>query len=287
MPVTIFWDSANSGPIGWVADRLGSLWPQGAPGARKRKSAASIAVFCTDFHAPVGAGRSLRKAVELALPQLIPLAVDDVVLFGKSVTGGARLAAVRRRDLEAGQAQGQRRLILEEGWIAPTPQERKSRELWSAVAGVAALVSVGCLLALQALAIGELEAATERAIDAGASLRSTALSAAARRSEADLWASVSDSKPNVRTPDKVLVRMADLSREMPGDAFWTKVDWTPDQIVMEGVARDAVSMLARMSALNGLTARFSKPVTPLPEGRQKFEITLSPSSPSVGSAVLP
>lgn len=274
--MSVRWGRSDQGVLGWLADRLGSILPSFDHRASSALNGDSADIFLTTFEAPVSDAKSLRRAAELALPQLMPIAPEDLIIYGRTRRKSVELAAIKHSTLEDGTLSSSvsNRLWLAKDWIvlAPRAQSAHDRRLVAAALGL--VVAVGALIYGQIQTLGRLEVETNALLDQEARIRADAKGAAARRNDADLWASLAASHPDARTPAKVVASIASLSRLTQGSASWTKLSWGVDEITIEGIAKDPVSLLGALSSVEGMTARFSRPVTPQGDGRQLFAIVL-------------
>jgi hypothetical protein len=274
--VSVRWGRSDQGVLGWLADRLGSILPSFDHRASSALNGDSADIFLTTFEAPVSDAKSLRRAAELALPQLMPIAPEDLIIYGRTRRKSVELAAIKHSTLEDGALSSSafKRLWLAKDWVvlAPRAQSAHDRRLVAAALGL--VVAVGALIYGQIQTLGRLEVETNALLDQEARIRADAKSAAARRNDADLWASLTASHPDKRTPAKVLASIAILSKLTQGSASWTKLSWGVDEITIEGIAKDPVSLLGALSSVEGMTVRFSRPVTPQGDGRQLFAIVL-------------
>jgi hypothetical protein len=216
----------------------------------------------------------MRKAALLALPQVLPVAVDELVVFGRTRAGRADLAAVRRADLQR-VASRQRSVKFSDDWIVPTPAAQKAQDRRLALSAGGIVAAVFSLIWIQFQALDLLDQRTTAYLQEGAAIRTAAKAAAERRNDTNIWASLRHARPEVRTPGSVLSTIASLSRLTPGDASWTKLTFGADQIAIEGTAKDPVAVLGAFSTTKDMSARFSRPVVPLGDGRQQFEISLT------------
>lgn len=272
--MTIRWSRAERGVLGWIIDRLGAVLPQKS-GARARR-AGQPDVFLTRFHAPLPAGDALRKAATFALPQLLPLATEELIVFGRTRKGSADIAAVRKVDLEAERFRKTGWIVLSCDWIVPTPRADRAMDNRLSILALAVLVASASIVAIQNRELQRLEVELAVALEDEAHIRSTAKAAATARNEADLWASLKQGDPQARSPAQTLVTLASLSRATPDHSSWTKLTLSGPRATIEGRSRDAVALLAALSDVQNLSAKFSKPVIPLEGGVQQFEIQLAP-----------
>jgi len=229
-----------------LADRLGSILPSFDHRASSALNGDSADIFLTTFEAPVSDAKSLRRAAELALPQLMPIAPEDLIIYGRTRRKSVELAAIKHSTLEDGTLSSSvsNRLWLAKDWIvlAPRAQSAHDRRLVAAALGL--VVAVGALIYGQIQTLGRLEVETNALLDQEARIRADAEGRAARRNDADLRASLAASHPDARTPAKVVASIASLSRLTQGSASWTKLSWGVDEITIEGIAKDPVSLLA-------------------------------------------
>jgi len=207
----------------------------------------------------------------------MPIAPEELIIYGRTRRKSVELAAIKHSTLEDGalSSSALNRLWLAKDWIvlAPRAQSAHDRRLVAAALGL--VVAVGALIYGQIQTLGRLEVETNALLDQEARIRADAKGAAARRNDADLWASLTASHPDARTPAKVLASIAILSKLTQASASWTKLSWGVDEITIEGIAKDPVSLLGALSSVEAMTARFSRPVTPQGDGRQLFAIVLS------------
>lgn len=266
----------------WTADHLpkSGRSKQRTQPPRQQRTDGRPDPYFTVFSTRVKRRTDLRRATELALPQLMPLAVETLTIYARRHEDGVELAAFRKADLQIWERSAKARghLFISENWSALSPgalDNARRQRLAIFVAGLCSIAS--------AIWLGQVWLAAENRnlaslLTEEQHVRSAALTAARKRDEADLGASLKASFAQQRLPGSVLAAVTELSRETPDGAFWTQLDWTPTKTVIAGSATDPLAVLESLSKIKGnSSAQFSKPLTAGAVGRQSFEIQLTPA----------
>jgi hypothetical protein len=261
----------------WCCDRLLAILPERKTRATPAES--SVACYSTTFRAPVKSRRDLQKAVELALPQLMPVAPAGLAIFARRAAGGAELAAFRSEDFLALSKLADRRggsgIRVSSAWTIPARERTQPSSRIRALTGAGAVAAVGALAVIYTNYVGSLTGTLDELLQQERAARASAVAHARQKEDADLWASLEAQQASARLPAAMLARIAEVSRSTPDTAYWTAFDWSPTGMSVRGAGADPVSVLGAYSALTGLGARFSRPVTPSKAGRQEFEIELT------------
>lgn len=280
--MTITWRDPT-GPeavANWIAGRIAGVFGAASLKTSDADALAGPYVYRTVFRSPKAGSSDLRKAAELALGQLMPVKVDELIVFGRRIDGGAELAAVRKSDAEAWEAdvsgKQPKDVSISSDWCVQLPRAaRKSgtRKLF-ALSGVLATITAFALLYLAVW--NDQEQRLEAALEAEARARIAALEVKRAQSAVDLWTLLKATRAEEKTADRVLGAFAGLSAATPDGAYWKRIEWSPARVLIEGYADDALGVLEAVSNIPGAgDASFSRPVSAAEGGPQSFEILIS------------
>lgn len=278
----ILWTDADSGSLlAWAGQRLATLFPRRARKSSKAVSEGEAPVFyATTFRAPLKRRADFRKAAEHALPQLMPVSPQDLLIYGRQGTEGVELAAVRRADMQAwwkasGSRQPDRPVRISDTWSILPPETAKVAIRRRMAFAAATILALAGAIALYVTYMSFLDGRLADLRLREQQVRSAALAFARQQEEANLWGSLESTRASARLPAAVLSSVAELSRALPAEAMWTRIEWTPVKMTMAGMAADPVATLAALSHIKGARATFSKPVTGKGEGKQEYEILIT------------
>ncbi len=278
----IHWtDEEGTDSLGWALYRIRLVLPF-ASKPRVSEDPGQPKCFRTSFHAPVNRKSDYRKATEVALPQLMPMPEDGLIIYGRVSKTGAQLAAFRAEEVTVWSLQQRASkswLRISETWCVRTPGAQSAAKRNVMTGALAVAVLAVSIVALQVQYVAKLESDLEAMQVQEQESRAAALALARQRGEADLWGSLQKARAPERLPASVLYRIAELSRLTPNEAAWTRIDWTPEQITIEGRARDPLTVLSALSTIKGSAATFSKPLVRTDGARQQFEVRLTAGAP--------
>jgi hypothetical protein len=278
MTRAIWTDAAAQGALGWVTMRIAAAL---MPAERRRLQTPSSEippeVFCTTFICRATKWTDLRKATELALPQLMPIALTGLIVFARKTENGAELAAFRSDDLNAWQSDLQKQnadLRIHDGWWTKSPKALRAAHRQRRVLVSALAVWVCALWLAQQALLFNLESKTAALLSEEAVVRAEALAVAQREAQADVWSSLKAADAESRLPTSVLASIVELSRVTPGESYWTRIEWSPLSAILYGTSKDPIALLAELSTIPGHTASFSAPMVPTGE----FQVTVKRST---------
>jgi hypothetical protein len=282
LPVSaIRWtDDGAASILGWALQRVSTLVP--AP-KRKLKGAAdteALNFYTTSFQAPLKRRADFRKAAELALPQLMPIKPDDLLIYGRRGPEGVELAAFRRDAMESWWRDSGSRLPspavrVSDAWSILPPASEKIAAGRRLAVVIAAVFTVAAAVVFHFAYLSSLNRELSALLAEEEQVRFSALLVARQQEEADLWGSLESDQASARLPGAVLTTVAELSRSTPTEAAWSRIEWSPLRTTMAGTATDPVAVLAALSSVRGAKAEFSKPMTGSGAARQEFEISIT------------
>jgi hypothetical protein len=131
-------DDSTDSPLGWALSRLASLLPAGR-GRQVAAAGAAPQFYSTIFRAPLKRRGDFRKAAELALPQLMPLRLEHLQVYGRRTKDGVELVAFRNEDLAAWRATSKHSaaIAVSSTWSVLTPEsQRITASRWSELSKV-------------------------------------------------------------------------------------------------------------------------------------------------------
>jgi hypothetical protein len=279
----IRWTDGSAGVLfGWVVDRLSSLAPTRMRSKKIDRTASGRPdLYSTVFQAPLKRHADFRKAAELALPQLMPVRIEDLVVYGRHRPDGVELAAFRRTDIEhwsrskGSSRRSHRPLEISEGWSVVLPEQAKGASRKRASIATAIALSIAAAAAFYFDYLSSLDRQLQELLSQEQQLRSAALVLAKQQEEANLWGSLRSAHAEARLPASVLASLAEMSRSTPSNTSWARVEWTPTRATIGGFSADPISALAGFSSIKGAKASFSKPVSSLVPGKQEYEVAIS------------
>jgi hypothetical protein len=235
--------------------------------------------FMTTFEAPLKRRSDFRKAVEIALPQLMPIKPDDLLIYGRRVGAGVELAAFRREEMavwmKVPHKSSGAAVHVSETWIVLPPASEKIAARRRFLFLLSVLIAVGALVVAYVQYSSALNRRLSGLLAEEQLVRAAALVLARQREEADLWSTLDNAQAPARLPAAVMGSIAELSRLTPSEAAWTRLEWSPSRVIIAGFAVDPVAVLAAVSAVKGAKAEFSKPMVGKTGARSEFEIQIA------------
>jgi len=274
-------DDGSANFVSWLVRRIATLLPSSQSKAKKAQAGSDAPlVYSIFFQAPLKSRSDFRKAAELMLLQLMPVQLDELVIYGRRNAEGVELAALRKADMESwSKASRTRRpgaaIRLSESWAVLSPESERiaSRRRLSLL--IAAAFSAGAVVTFHHVYLSSLDGQLAGLLSEEQRVRSSALAFAHQREEANLWSSLEKSRAVRRLPAAILSTTAEISRVMPAGAAWTHIEWSSARVVIAGTAADPVAVLAALSTIKASKASFSKPMTNPGGGKQEFEIVVT------------
>lgn len=263
-------------PWVWIEQRLRSLLPQVGLNRDHIYSSPPTKVFKTRFAVDKMNRRDRRKALNFALPDLLPIDPEHLTVFARVISNKPHIevAAIRKVDL-AGLPQKVTRLDLGDGWVPMLEQRRKDVRRkamfgWAGGATIGALILLGLNIA-ESSSSAELETMLARE----AELRRDAIAAMGDRRDEWQLSLLEAEQVHERHPGVVLENLAKLNDATPDDTYWSDLVWTATSVGLRGRSMDALRLADELRNVDGVErVDFVAPITTSDTGRMEYDIQI-------------
>ena len=242
-----------------IAVRLKSL-TLGKP--KRRKTLSELQVFRTEFPLSRVKGGDARRAAELSLDSLIPLPLEQLMVFGrKSLAQPAlEIAAIKKEDLAALTSEYPKRrwIALEPDWAILTPRAQSISRNRALFAMLSLSLFTAGLGYLYTKLYTEFENRIDRAVTTERVLRKAALARAEISNDTRIWDQLVENGVLETAPNVLLSRLSLLNQTTPDTAYWTRVKMSGSVVEITGKAKDPFVVLEALSSIESVgSAQFA------------------------------
>lgn len=272
----IIWDNDGLGGrlAAWVRTRFAALLRGRRPNPKAAIPLATAAVFRTRFHAAGLSRGDRKKALRFALPDLMPVDPDHLLVFARTSAQGdaVELAALKTEDVTTG-VRGAARFRLSDDWAPLTPHGRKASQRRTQIGALAVLALLAVALFGLHHARGVAENHLAASLGTEADVRREAVAALAGRRDAAVWTVLERDDLASRHPGRVLQTIARLNAATPDDAYWRDLEWSADVVRLKGRAREALSVAEGLRQADGVArVGFAAPIVTGEDGIMEFDV---------------
>lgn len=264
--------------------------------SRRLRASVSIALgpkdlFVARVPMPPGHPGAHKKALALRLPELVPIDVDAIDVAARRSDAGTSDAAIymiavartqRLEELETlARGRGARRVSFHPvGHTAlrlETPRTRRRRRRGAVADALLVTLLVAAFVSASSAARMVITRETEGLVATERTIRQAAVARERDARDAEIAGEFVARGVLDRRAGSVVEDLAALNEATPDGAWWTRVRWEPDQVLIWGESDDASAAIEGLSAeATGWRVALSDAVRASgSDGRQSFELRVT------------